>query len=205
MLSSVRDSIMRNPKLKQRLLDCVVHPIKARPRWWVRLFIPFYIKKGKGAHIYRSVRKDLLPNHVFEIGRNSIIEDYCALNNGVGDIIIGERARLGIGGTIIGPAVIGDFVVTGQNCLISGLVHNYEDPDVEIVNQGITARPAVVGKGTYLGSNCVVVAGATIGEHCVVGACSVVTRDIPPYTVCAGAPAKPIKRYDFEKKQWVRV
>lgn len=191
--------------MKRLVMDFVVHPVKSRPQWWIRLFIPFYTKRGRGSVIYHSVRKDLLPNHRFEMGRRSIIESYSAVNNGVGDIVIGERVRLGIGGVIIGPVVMEDYVVTGQHCLISGLVHNYENPDVEIIDQGVSTAPVVIGRGTYLGSNCVVVAGVTIGEHCVVGACSVVTHDLPPYTVSVGSPARPIKRYDFEKKQWIKI
>ena len=48
-------------------------------------------------------------------------------------------------------------------------------------------------------------AGVTIGERCQIGAGSVVTKDIPPYTVAVGNPARAVKRYDFEKKEWVRV
>ena len=50
-----------------------------------------------------------------------------------------------------------------------------------------------------------VVAGSNIGNHCVVAAGSVVNNIIPPYSVCAGVPAKVIKQYDFDKKEWVRV
>ena len=51
----------------------------------------------------------------------------------------------------------------------------------------------------------VVVGKVRIGKHCVIGANSVVTKDIPDYSVAAGIPAKVIKRYDFEKSEWVRV
>ena len=48
------------------------------------------------------------------------------------------------------------------------------------------------------------VIGAKIGKHCVIGANSVVTKDIPDYCIAVGIPAKVIKRYDFEKKQWIK-
>ncbi len=201
----LKEKIKQSPWLKQHLLHLSVHPVKARPRWWLRLLIPFYIKKGKGAVIYQSVRKDLLPNHKFVMGSHSVIEDYCAINNGVGNIIIGKNVRLGLGGTIIGPVTMEDYSFTGQNCLISGLIHNYENPSETIIGQGVSAAPVIIGRDTYLGANVVVVAGVTIGEHCVVGAGSIVTHDIPSYTVSVGSPARPVKRYDFEQQAWVKL
>ena len=63
----------------------------------------------------------------------------------------------------------------------------------------------IIGEGSWLGTNVVVVGKVSIGKHCVIGANSVVTKDIPDYSVAAGIPAKVIKKYDFEKKEWVRV
>lgn len=62
-----------------------------------------------------------------------------------------------------------------------------------------------IGEGSWLGTNVVVVGNVHIGKHCVIGANSVVTKDIPDYTVAAGIPCKVIKRYDFERKEWVRI
>ena len=61
-----------------------------------------------------------------------------------------------------------------------------------------------IGEGSWLGEN-VCVCGASIGKHCVIGANSVVINDIPDYCVAAGSPAKIVKKYDFDKKQWVRI
>ena len=63
----------------------------------------------------------------------------------------------------------------------------------------------VIGNGTWIGTNAVIVGNIQIGKHCVIGANSVVTKDIPDYSVAAGIPAKVIKRYDFEEEEWVRV
>jgi acetyltransferase-like isoleucine patch superfamily enzyme len=56
----------------------------------------------------------------------------------------------------------------------------------------------------WIGANSTVLAGVTIGRHSIVAAGSVVTRSVPPYSVCAGAPAKVVKQYDFEQKAWVK-
>lgn len=63
----------------------------------------------------------------------------------------------------------------------------------------------MIDDGTWLGTNVVIVGNVHVGKHCVIGANSVVTKDIPDYSVAAGIPAKVIKRYDFEKEEWVRV
>ena len=204
-LASLKEKINRNPKLKERVLHAVMHPTLARPRRWVRLFRFLYIKKGKGAHIYRSVRKDIVPFNRFGIGKYAVIEDFSAVNNAVGDVSVGDYARIGLSNVLIGPLSIGKYVVTGQHCLLVGLDHLYEDISRPLLDQGISAAPIVIGDYTFVGANSVVLSGVTIGQHCVVGAGSVVTRSVPDYSVCAGNPARIIKRYDFEKQAWVRV
>jgi acetyltransferase-like isoleucine patch superfamily enzyme len=62
----------------------------------------------------------------------------------------------------------------------------------------------VIGEGSWLGEN-VCVIGASIGKHCVIGANSVVTKDIPDYSVAVGIPAKVIKKYNFNKCEWEKI
>ena len=59
----------------------------------------------------------------------------------------------------------------------------------------------VIGEGSWLGEN-VCVIGANVGKNCVIGANSVVTKDIPDYSVAVGVPAKVIKSYNFSSKKW---
>ena len=63
----------------------------------------------------------------------------------------------------------------------------------------------VIGRESHIGANSVVVAGVEIGERCQIGAGSVVTKDIPAYSVAVGNPARVIKRYDPEKQTWVKI
>ena len=100
---NLKNYLHKNPKLKKRIHRFIMHPVKTRPYWWIRILQPIYIKKGKGAVIYRSVRKDLPPFHQFRLGKYSVIEDYSCLNNAVGDIIIGDYCRIGLSNTVIGP------------------------------------------------------------------------------------------------------
>ena len=57
----------------------------------------------------------------------------------------------------------------------------------------------------WVAANAVITSGVTIGKHSVIAAGAVVTKNIPPYSVAVGNPAKVIKKYDFEKQEWVRV
>ena len=148
---------------------------------------------------------DVLPSKRFEIGNYSMIEDFSTVNNGVGDVIIGDRSIIGIGNVIIGPVKIGNAVILAQNVAVSGLNHGYEDIQVPIRDQTVTTFPIIIEDDCWIGANAVVTAGVTIGKHCVIAAGSVVTKDIPPYSIAVGNPARVIKRYDFEKKEWVRI
>ena len=60
-------------------------------------------------------------------------------------------------------------------------------------------------KDTWIGTNVVIVGNVTIGKHCVIGANSFINHDIPDYCVAVGSPAKVVKRYSFEEKEWVKV
>lgn len=96
-------------------------------------------------------------------------------------------------------------VLTADKVYISDNLHGYEDISIPIKKQAIIQNGTVeIGEGSWLGEN-VCVLGAHIGKHCVIGANSVVTKDIPDYCVAAGAPAKVIKRYDFNEKKWQKV
>lgn len=197
--------IKQNPILKRLILNFIMHPIKTRPQWWIRLFQPFYLKRGKGSVIYRSVRKDLPPFNKFQLGKYSIIEDYSCLNNAVGNIIIGDYCRIGLSNTVIGPITIGNRVNISQNVVLIGLDHGYQDITKGIIEQGVTTSPIIIGDDTIIGANTVILPGVTIGKHCFIGAGCVVTKNIPDYCVAVGNPAKIIKQYSTETNQWERV
>ena len=119
--------------------------------------------------------------------------------------MIGCNTRVGIGNTIIGPVTISDNVNIGQNVTISGLNHNYEDPNKTISEQGVSTMPIKIENNVWIGANSVVLPGVQIGNHSVIGAGSIITKDIPPYSVAVGNPARIVKRYDMDLKEWVKV
>jgi len=199
------EKIKQNPRLRRLALWLLTPSKRPRPRWWLRLLRPLLHPAGKGSKICSHARADIFPWHRFVLERDAQIEDFAVVNNGAGDVRIGEGSRVGVGSVVVGPVDIGRYVFLGQHVSVQGLIHGYEDVTQDPNLQPLMLRPVKVGDYTHLGTNSTIMAGVTIGERCQIGAGSVVTKDIPPYTVAVGNPARVVKRYDFKKKEWVRV
>ena len=148
------------------------------------------------------------------IGENTLIGPDISLSAGMVPgqecitnpvVSIGDRCLIGRGSGIVGhfSIVIGDDVWTGHNVYITDQNHGYEDVSLPISKQSQPERAVKIGSGSWLGYGSVVLPGVTIGEHCVIGANSVVTRDVPSYSVAVGVPARVIKRYI--NGSWVEV
>ena len=183
---SLKEKIKQNPELKRRLLNAMVHPVKTRPRGWLRLFRRFYTERGKGSVVCRSARLDIVPFNPFSLGARSVIEDFSTVNNAVGAVRIGDRSRIGLGNTIIGPVRIGDDVNLAQGITVSGLNHNFENICAPIAAQGVSTSEVVIADDVWI----VVAAGA------------VVTKNVPECCVAAGNPARIVKYYDREAGLW---
>lgn len=201
---ALKDKIKESPRLKKIVHSLLMHPVRTRPRWYIRLFQFLYVRRGRGSVIYCSVRRDLVPFRNCEIGAYSVVESFSLLNNAVGDLLIGSHSRIGVGNTIIGPVTIGDHVHIGQHVLISGLNHSYEQVDLKISDQGVTVNPVFIDSNVWIGANVVILPGVHIGEHSVVGAGSVVTRDVAPFTVVVGNPARCVKKWDPVQHKWIK-
>ena len=189
----IRGKFKDSPKLK-RLVDwLIMNQVQTRPRWYVRLLAPLYQHRGRHSKIYRSVRMDTPPYRKFSLGDYSVIESYSCINNAVGDVIVGDHTRVGLHNTIIGPVTIGSHVNLAQGITVTALNHNFADKDRKIDEQGVSTSPVIIGDDIWIGANAVILPGVTIGDHSVVAAGAVVTKDVPPHTLVAGVPAKIIK------------
>ena len=202
----IKEKIKANKKLKNLIHWMLIPRNQARPRLWVKWFInPFIHHKGKHSSIRYRTRMDILPFKKFSIGNNSTIEDFATVNNGVGDVFIGDRTRIGLGCTIIGPVKIGNDIMLAQNIVLSGLNHSYEDLSLPISTQGITTSLIEVDDETWIGANSVIVAGIKIGKHCVIAGGSVVTKNVPDYSIVGGNPARILKQYNSETTKWEKI
>jgi acetyltransferase-like isoleucine patch superfamily enzyme len=148
----------------------------------VALFGERYITVGAGTVIgpYVSLSAGVSPAH--ELGDRSVVT-------------IGDRCLIGKGTGIVGHEAIeiGDDVFTGHNVYITDASHGYEDPDTPIGRQFGDPRPVRIGAGSWLGHGTIVLPGSCIGCHVVVGAGSVVTGELPDFSVAVGNPARVIR------------
>ncbi|MCD8186254.1 MAG: acyltransferase [Rikenellaceae bacterium] len=99
--------------------------------------------------------------------------------------------------------VIGPKILMGSGVYITDCTHGYEDPDRPIIDQPArTVGEVSIGEGSWIGQHAAIL-GVRVGKHCMVGANAVVTKDIPNYCVVAGAPARVLRTYDSDRKQWI--
>ena len=190
----LRQGLNGSPRLKRFLDRLIMNQRDARPRWYVRLLAPLYQHRGRGSKIYCSARMDTPPYRRFSLGRRSVVESYCCINNAVGDVVIGDNTRIGIHCTVIGPVTIGSHVNLAQGITVTALNHNFSDPSLRIDEQGVSTKAVVIGDDVWIGANAVILPGVTIGSHVVVAAGAVVTKDVPANTLVGGVPAKVIKQ-----------
>lgn len=105
----------------------------------------------------------------------------------------------------ISSIVIEANVLIADKVYISDNSHEYENIALPVIKQPVCFKSQVViGENSWIGEN-VSIVGAKIGKHCVIGAHSLVTSDIPSYSVAVGSPAKVIKRFNFSTEEWEKI
>ena len=191
---TVRSKLKNSPKWKKLIDWVIMNQVETRPRWFIRLLAPLYQHRGKHSVIHRSARMDTPPYRKFWLGDYSVIESFACINNAVGDVVIGDHTRIGLHNTVIGPVKIGNHVNLAQGITVTALNHNFADANKRIDEQGVSTNPVTIEDDVWIGANAVILPGVTIGNHCVVAAGAVVTKDVPPHSLVAGVPAKVIKQ-----------
>jgi acetyltransferase-like isoleucine patch superfamily enzyme len=145
------------------------------------------VRIGKNTDIYVHPKRRDSKECILKIGDSVHIGNYN---------IIGVRKSV----------VLEENALLGPRVIIVDHSHHYENVEIPVKLQATTEGGAVrIESDCWIGANVFILPNVTIGRHSVVGANSVVNVDIPPYSVAVGAPARVIKRYDFDLKQWVRV
>lgn len=172
----------------------------------VRIAFAGNIQLGSGVYLDRDVYLHALPGGI-TIGNDTFLMHHTMLhvfnfrNLPQAKISIGRNCFIGEFNVIRGQGgvTIGNDVYTGPMVQIVAVNHVYSDPNRPIREQGITAKGITIEDDVWLGANVTVVDGVTVGRGSIIGAGSVVTKDIPPYSIAVGTPAKPIKsRQDLD-------
>ena len=155
----------------------------------------FQVQAGKNVYIGKHRALKGKSNIVLDDGVT--VRPYAQIWSGGGTVRIGrgseigERCRISIANSL----EIGEKVLLSPNVYITDCDHEYRNIDVPVIEQGIVQKGQAVsiGDGSYIGINTVIVGNVKIGKHCVIGANSVVTKDVPDYSVAVGIPARVIK------------
>jgi acetyltransferase-like isoleucine patch superfamily enzyme len=164
----------------------------ARFRFWLIQLKNPGLTVGRGPLIvFSRVRFDTWPGPI-------TIGDYCGLYGGdiEGTVVLGDRVNLvcpcRVGGSSKYKVTIGSDTWVAPNAYIVPTTHAYKRRDLTISEQGVYGADITIGEDCWIGINVVISPGVTIGKGAVIGANSVVTRDIPEYAIAVGAPAKMI-------------
>jgi lipopolysaccharide O-acetyltransferase len=145
------------------------------------------------------------------IGHHCRIETHCADARKV--LIIGNNTQINDFVHIAAKekVFIGDNVLIASKVFISDISHgSYKgndfdsDPMIEPQKRELTSSPINIEENVWIGELVSILPGVTVGKSVVIGANSVVTKDIPAYSIVAGNPATIIKKYNFETKRWER-
>ncbi len=130
------------------------------------------------------------------IGKHAIIRPSNAYGGAIGEgLKIGNNSSIGPFAYIgcSGFVDIGDNVIMGPRVGIFAENHHFDKPGVPIREQGVIRSFVKINNDCWIASNVVILAGVTIGEGCVIASGSMVTKDVPPYSVVAGVPARVIR------------
>src|SRR6201985_3328706 len=136
-----------------------------------------------------------------EIGAGTLLEPGVWLTApGSARIRIGAGTFLNLGVMVAAMELgeIGAHCMFANGCFVTDADHRFDDPDRPITWQGFQSKgPTRVGDNVWCGANVVITSGVTVGERCVIGANSVVTTDLAPYSIAAGAPARVLRQITY--------
>jgi acetyltransferase-like isoleucine patch superfamily enzyme len=134
-----------------------------------------------------------------ELGEHVLFEPGVWLT-GTGRIRIGSGSFLNLNVMVAAQELveIGEHCMFANGCFITDADHRFDDPVKPVPWQGFTSKgPTRIGDNVWCGAHVVITSGITVGERCVIGANSVVTRDLPPHTIAVGAPARALRTVEY--------
>lgn len=188
-------------------------------RYWYRIIkktiensknLSCFLRNNKGV----SIGKNFFINHPhcvhvkehFFAGENTKL--ICCLSAGKKpEILIGHDFHATRNFTIqcANKVDIGNNVLVASDVFVIDYNHGMDPTTKSYLDNSLDISSGIVVKdGVWIGNNVVILGGVTIGEKAIVAAGSVVTKNVPDYAIVAGNPAKVIKRFDVERKQWER-
>lgn len=169
----------------------------------------------KGKRILLGKHSEIRQSKYMLCGNNLIIGEYSKLfcykrieNIDKPVLIIGSNfnatSRLTI--QCCNSIKIGDNVLVASDVFIIDYNHGMDPLTLSYLDNHLESKGGIeIGDGVWIGNNAIILQNVNIGRKSIVGAGSVVTKDVPPYSIVAGNPAKVIKKYDHSRKKWINV
>jgi len=153
---------------------------------------PLFLMGTRKVFIGKKVR--IFPHLRMEVHRNGSIHIQ-------DDVVISQNVHI----TSAGNLTIGKSSLILANVFITNIDHDYQELNKHIVKQEYLVSETIIGENCYIGMGAAIMAGTRLGKQCIVGANSVVKGEFPDYCVIVGAPAKMVKKYNFETQKWEKV
>lgn len=141
---------------------------------------------GNRVRIFPGLRAQTLDGGKITINNNVAIEQNVQITSGGGNLLIDKNC------------------VIAANSFITNIDHEYYDTEISALEQPMIYNETTIGEGCFIGYGAAIQAGTKLGKHCIVGTNAVVRGEFPDYCVIVGVPGKVIKKYDIEKRQWVK-
>ncbi|MFA6567392.1 MAG: acyltransferase [Victivallales bacterium] len=118
----------------------------------------------------------------------------CLQSSGGREIVIGSKSHFAPYCVLYGPLEIGEGCCVAAHAVFAGVGHQYDDPSIPFADRPGIARKIVIEDNVWIGANAVIIQGVRVGSGSIIGAGAVVTKDVEPYSVMGGVPARLIKR-----------
>lgn len=184
---------------KQGGMDMKAFFLRAKRAVCYKLYRYFgmHLPSSVNSKISQTIRYRLVKGCVAQCGRNVNIEHGAQFDQG---LHIGDNSGVGVNCSCYGDVHIGDNVMMGPECILLPHSHAYDRLDIPMCEQGFQeSKPIWIGNDVWIGTRVIIMPGIQVGDHCILGAGAVVTKNVPDYAVVGGCPARILRMRNEEK------
>lgn len=143
-----------------------------------------------GYRAWYALRWFLASRILRHCGRDVIVKDRCYFGDGA-RLSVGDRSQLGSSARLNGDITIGCDVLMGPDVIMMATSHEFSRIDIPINQQGASPeQPITIGDDVWIGTRAIILPGVHVGDHAIIAAGAVVTKDVPDYTIAGGVPAR---------------
>lgn len=164
-------------------------------KFLIRLIQSIFARKKRGILDYKIHPTAIIyDKENVDIDDSALICEHVIIRSPISKLRVGSRTQIGpfsvffTGETGI---IVGNNVMIAPHCVFAGGNHNYKNTEIPMIDAGSYSKgPILIEDDVWIGSNCTICDNVTIGKGAIIAANSVVNRDVKPYDICGGVPAK---------------